>query len=320
MALALSKLGPGISTPDLLVGLDTADDAAVYRLDGGTALVCTVDQLAPVVADARLFGRIAAANCLSDIYAMGGEPFLALNVAAFPGRLDPAILGEILAGGQETASQAGVVVAGGHTCQSEGIMYGLCAIGRVAPDRIVTNAGARPGNVIVLTKPIGVGSIVQAAVLGEDAAIDMAPVVAAMIELNRDAARAMLAAGARAATDVTGFGLAGHLVEMAEASGVGIELHASAIPVHAAAREVFARNVMEPGIPMNLGSFGPKVEIAPGVGDGMPELIFGAETSGGLAVALPEGRVEDFRRAFGRSAPVIGRVVADHPGRLSVSK
>lgn len=317
MALALENLSP-TPDPNLLVGLNTADDAGVYKVTDDLALVCTVDILAPVVPDARVFGMVAAANCISDVYAMGGEPKLALNVVGFPGKEQPAILGEILRGGQLKAREAGVTIAGGHTFDTDGVMFGMSVTGYIHPDRIVTNAGAKPDDVIVLTKPIGVGTMIQAMLLDQDQDLDLAPVIQAMQTLNRAASRAMVAVGADAATDVTGYGLVGHLVEMAEASGVGIELSAGALPVHAGALAVIARGILEPGIAMNMGSFADRARLDPAVPADMRRMVFGSETSGGLIVVMRRETVSEFTRRFGGPAPVIGRVVKDHPGIVEV--
>ena len=285
MAQALACLPP-IEDPDLLVGTNTADDAGVYRLNDELALVKTVDILAPVVDDARTFGMVAAANCISDIYAMGGEPKLALNIAGFPGGDDPRTLGEILKGGQEKAGEAGVVVIGGHTFASDQVMFGMSVLGYIHPEKIVTNAGAKPGDVLILTKPIGVGTMIQATLTGQDESIDMKPVIESMTKLNREASAAMRAAGAHAATDVTGYGLIGHLVEMAEASKAGIEITLSKIPVHRDAHRILDKGIVEPGIAMNQKSFRDRVRHE-GPDSNLVKLAFGSETSGGLIIALP---------------------------------
>uniref|UniRef100_A0A7C4XME4 Selenide, water dikinase SelD n=1 Tax=candidate division WOR-3 bacterium TaxID=2052148 RepID=A0A7C4XME4_UNCW3 len=316
MAQALSKL-PAIADPNLIVGLNTADDAGVYKISNELALVYTVDLLAPVVEDPYLFGMISATNCISDIYAMGGEPKLGLNVVGFPGAGDPSILGEILKGGQAKAQEAGVTICGGHTFNSEGIMYGLSVIGYINPKRIITNANARPGDVIILTKPIGVGTIIQATLLDRAEGLDLKIVYEGMTTLNKNASMVMQEIGVDAATDITGYGLVGHLVEMAEASNVGIELWASRIPIYPGAIDLIKSGIIEPGIQMNIKSFSEKVEKRD-IPSEIYNLIFGSETSGGLAIVLPEGKVNLFLQRYQRSARVIGKVTKEHPGKLVI--
>ncbi len=301
----------------MLVGINTADDAGVYKLNEELALVDTIDILTPVVDDPFLFGQVAATNCLSDVYAMGGEPRLALNIIGFPAKGDPAILGEILRGGQQKAQEAGVTIAGGHTFNSAEIMYGLSVIGYIHPQKIITNAGAKPGDIIILTKPIGVGTLIQAVLLKKDEGIELKPIIEAMTTLNRDASLAMRVAGANGATDITGYGLAGHLVEMAEGSKVGIELWASKLPIYDGALDILKRGIFEPGIMMNQNSFSDKVETG-GVDPYIKSLIFGSETSGGLVIALPEGKVDLFFSNYRRPAWTIGKITAGNAGRINV--
>jgi selenide,water dikinase len=308
---------PEIKDANLLVGLNTADDAGVYKINENLALVYTVDILAPLVEDPYLFGMIAAANCISDIYAMGGEPKLALNVVGFPGTGDPRILGEILKGGQTKAQEAGVTICGGHTFNSEGIMYGLSVIGYINPKKIITNANAKPDDVILLTKPIGVGTIVQATLLDRAEGIDLKPVYEGITTLNRNASLVMQEVGVDSATDITGYGLVGHLVEMAEASNIGIEIWISKIPVYPGAIDVIKKGIMEPGINMNTKSFSNRVEKSDDLGE-IGNLIFGSETSGGLAIVLPEDRVKPFFEKYQRSARIIGKITKEHPGKLKI--
>ncbi|MEO0141855.1 MAG: selenide, water dikinase SelD [candidate division WOR-3 bacterium] len=306
-----------IKDPNLLVGMNTSDDAGVYKLSDDFALVLTVDLLAPVVEDPYTFGMIAATNCISDIYAMGGEPKLALNVIGYPEKGDPAILGKILAGGQAKAKEAGVVICGGHTFNTEGIMYGLSVVGYIHPKRIITNANARVGDVILLTKPIGAGTIIQAILLEKTEGIDPTQVIEGMTTLNQRAAQVMREIGVDAATDITGYGLAGHLIEMAEASKVSIELWGSKIPVYNGAIEIIRRGVIEPGINMNFNSFKDRVSLQNVTGE-IGRLIFGSETSGGLAIVLPEEKVQLFLDKYQKSVRVIGRITKENPGQLKV--
>jgi selenide,water dikinase len=316
LAQALAIL-PRPKDEKLLVGVNTADDAGVYRISDDRAIVYTIDIFTPTVPDAYEFGQIAAANSISDVYAMGGEPFLALNITGFPNNEDPEVLGRMLLGGQEKASEAGVTIIGGHTFATKEIKYGLSVVGFIHPDRIISNAGAKPGDVIVLTKPLGVGTMIQASMLDLSIELDLAPVIESMKTLNREASLAMRQAGAHAATDITGYGLLGHLVELAEASRVGIELSASVLPVFEGALEIIAQGVLEPGIAMNTASFGERVEMR-GVDPHLSQLMFGSETSGGLAVVLPESHLDRFRKKFTSFSPVIGRITRENPGRIFV--
>jgi len=323
LAQALTVL-PEIKDDNLLVGLNTADDAGVYKLSDELALVYTIDILTPVVDDPFVFGMIAAANSLSDIYAMGGDPKLALNIIGFPAKDDPKILGEILRGGQEKAKEAGVTIAGGHTFNSDEIKYGLTVVGYIHPERIITNAGAKPDDVLILTKPIGVGTIIQSLLLGQlpeavpgCASSTYKLVMEAMSTLNKEASLTMREVGVEAATDITGYGLIGHLVEMAEASDVGIELWASEIPIHHGAIEILKNGIFEPGITMNQTSFSQKVDIK-GVDNNITSILFGSETSGGLAIVLPEKKVNDFIKKYKYPVPVIGRITKENPGRLKI--
>ncbi len=308
---------PEIKDANLLVGINTADDAGVYRVTDELALVYTIDILTPVVDDAYLFGQIAATNSISDVYAMGGDPKLALNIVGFPAKGDPNILGKILKGGQVKAEEAGVTIAGGHTFNSDEMKYGLSVIGYINPQKIITNAGARPGDVIVLTKPIGVGTMIQALLLKRDEGLDLRPVYEGMATLNRDASRAMREVGANAATDITGYGLMGHLVEMAEGSKAGIELWASKIPIHRGAVDVLKAGIFEPGITMNQNSFSSRAKTE-GVDTHLARIVYGSETSGGLAIAFPETKLDQFLKGYRKPAPVIGRVTAQNAGRLTL--
>lgn len=289
----------------------------MYKLRDDLALVYTIDILTPAVDDPYTFGMIAAANCISDVYAMGGDPKIALNIVGFPGKGDPKTLGEILRGGTVKAQEAGVTIVGGHTFVTAEIKYGLSVIGYIHPAKIITNAGAKPGDVIVLTKPIGVGTIIQSLLVGKSEGIDFAPVVESMTTLNRDAALAMREAGAHAVTDITGYGLVGHLVEMAEASHVGIEIAASKIPIHKGALDILENGIFEPGITMNLNSFNSRV-IKQNIDEKMGNLVFNSETSGGLAIVMPEEKYEIFHQKYPKSAPIIGRITTENPGKVKI--
>ncbi len=277
----------------------------------------TIDILTPVVEDAYTFGMIAAANCISDIYAMGGDPKLALNIVGYPGMGEAKTLGEMLKGGSDKAKEASVTTIGGHTFASPEVMYGLSVLGYIHPDKIITNAGVKPDDVLILTKPVGVGTIIQAMLMGKDEGIDMEPVIAAMTTLNRVASMAMRNAKAHGATDVTGYGLIGHLVEMSEASKIGIEVSLQKVPIHKGAVEILDQGIFEPGITMNLNSFNNRVDKG-NIDSNLVNLIFGSETSGGLIIALPEERVEAFKHNYRKDFSIIGRATAENAGRVKL--
>lgn len=302
---------------NLLIGVNTADDAGVYKISENSAVVYTIDILTPVVRNPYIYGQIVAANSISDIYAMGGDPKLGLNIIGFPGNGNPETLGEILRGGQDKAREAGVLIIGGHTFVAEEIKYGLSVIGYIHPDKIISNAGAKPNDLVLLTKPIGAGVIIQSVVVGKNQGVDLNPVLKTMTMLNRDASVAMRKADAHAATDVTGYGLAGHLVEMAEASRIGIELELSKLPVHEKAIDLLKLGVEDPGITMNLGSFAERV-VHKNADHLLAKLIFSSETSGGLIIVLPEERLDVFKKYYSGLAPIIGRVTKENPGQVTL--
>jgi selenide,water dikinase len=294
-----------------LVGLGAADDAAVYRLDEVRALIVTTDFFTPIVDDPYDYGAIAAANSLSDVYAMGGEPFLALNIAALPPQLPPEFLAEILRGGAEKAREAGVVIAGGHTVQDKEPKFGLVAVGLVHPEHLLTKGGLCPGDALVLTKPLGTG-IITTAFKGDHAdPAHLAAAVASMKALNRTAARLAGEFALRAATDITGFGFLGHAWEMVQASGVGMRLRFAAFPFLEGAR-LYARAWLFPGGSQNNRAFyGPHVSFAPGIAEEEEMLLFDAQTSGGLFLAVPGDRLGRFlsRAAeLGQPAWAVGEV------------
>lgn len=273
---------------NLLVGLDPADDAAVYRLDDERALVFTVDFFPPVVDDPRAFGAIAATNALSDVYAMGGLPLLALSIAAFPEELPTAMLGEILAGADEVVRSAGAILAGGHTIRDDEPKYGLAVVGTVHPDGIWPKSGAQPGDALFLTKPLGTGLVLQAEREGRAPEGVLAAAVLAMRTLNRDAAEALRPFNPDAVTDVTGFGLLGHVYEMASRSGVRAELEAAALPALPGALELAAAGIRTGGDRRNREYAGPHVESTAAAA--AEALAFDPQTAGGLLVSLPAER------------------------------
>jgi len=304
---------PRPGDPNLLVGADHFDDAGVYRLDASTAIVLTVDFFPPLVDDPYEFGRIAAANSLSDIYAMGGRPLAVLNIVGFPDKELPVeILGEILRGGAERVAAAGAVVAGGHSVRDSEIKFGLSVTGLVHPDRILTNGGARVGDVLVLTKPIGSGVLTTAAKKGLIPESDLAEAIDVMTDLNRGACEAALEVGVHAATDITGFGLIGHAHEMAEASGVTIEIDAKGVPLMARTLEVARGGTVTRAAASNLEFLGERC-TSKGVDETLVKILADAQTSGGLLLAVAPDRadalVAALKQKHTRAASIIAQVV-----------
>lgn len=281
--------------PQLLVGLDWPDDAAVWQLDDERALVATTDFFTPVVDDPYEYGAIAAANSLSDIYAMGGTPFLALNIAAFPPDLPPEITSEILRGGAEKVRQAGAVIAGGHTIQDKEPKYGLVALGFVHPRQMLTKSGAKSGDKLVLTKPLGFGVTTTALKANQALPEDVAEVVTWMSTLNNAASRLAIQLGLRCATDVTGFSLIGHAQEIAEASQVGLKLSFETIPILEFALRYARLGIFPGGAFDNRSHFGPKVNFVKKISEAEEMLLFDPQTSGGLLLAVPSQTLSSFK-------------------------
>jgi len=292
-------LPPGEERREILVGLDTPDDAAVFMLDDDTALVHTLDFFTPIVDDPYLFGQIAAANALSDIYAMGGTPLSAMNIVCFPCSLGMDILARILEGGLSKIREAGAVLLGGHTIDDEEPKFGLAVTGRVHPERIMTSVGAEPGDVLVLTKPLGTG-ILATALKGDFLTeMEMAEAIEGMARLNSSASRAAVLAGAHACTDVTGFGLAGHLSNMLTDHGPGCEISVSRLPVYEHVREMAGMGMVPAGAYKNRDFLLPMMEVAQELDDVQRDLLFDPQTSGGLLVALPPHGLEVFTQQMG---------------------
>ena len=314
---------PRIDDPRALVGTETRDDAAVYRLSDTEAIVETVDFFTPVVDDPYWFGRIAAANALSDVWAMGARPLFALNLVGWPvAKLPMELLGEVLRGGAESARLAGAPVLGGHSIDDPEPKYGMAVTGIVHPDRVLRNVGARAGDVLLLTKPLGSG-IATTAIKAEkaDAAlVDRA--IEVMSALNRTAGELLAASGAvHALTDVTGFGLLGHGWGMAEGSGVTLRLRAEAIPVIPGVRELAAQDVVPGGSRANLRWVRPNVLVAEGLHPTTAIVLADAQTNGGLLAAVDRARagaILEALRAAGVAAVEIGDVVAGEPPRIEV--
>lgn len=322
----LGDLGP--PDPNLLVGLGTSDDAAVYQVRDDLAVVFTTDFFTPIVDDAYDWGRIAATNALSDVYAMGGTPLIALNLVAWPRDALPfELLAEVLRGGADAARGAGCLVVGGHSIDDPEPKYGMAVVGTVSPDRVLTNGGARPGDALVLTKPIGIGTITTGLKRELASPELVATAVGVMTTLNADAAAAAATVGigadsaVHAGTDVTGFGLLGHLLEMARASGVGIEINLEQVPMIEGARQLIDLGAVAGGTQRNHEWVDPHIEW----GDhplATQFLLADAQTSGGLVLACDPKHVDalvtELERLGTPAAAVIGQVTAERSGRLSL--
>ena len=316
---------PKVTDPNVLVGSATADDAAVYRLDDERALVLTTDFFTPVVDDPYDFGAVAAANALSDVYAMGGKPLTALNLVGFPDEtLGGEVLAEILRGGAEKAKEAGIDIVGGHTIKTDEPIYGLAVTGLVHPKRIVSNAGGKPGDVLVLTKPLGIGILTTAAKQDADPAGAIAEAIRLMATLNRDAAEAMATVDAHACTDITGFGLLGHLRNVARGSACTATVRLSAIPVIEAAWTYVRAGIAPGGTHANWRFLNDSVTYDDGVDKASQLVVCDAQTSGGLLIAVAPADaaklVEALRARGTPCAAVIGTLDAGPPGTLRVTR
>ena len=299
--------------PRVLIDFRTSDDAGVYAWEGGPALVQTVDFFTPIVDDPYTYGQIAAANALSDVYAMGGRPLTALAIAGFPAKgLDRQVIAAIFRGGYDKLAEAGVALLGGHTVQDPEIKFGYAVTGAVDPSRIWSNAGARAGDRIVLTKPIGTGVVATAVKNGRAPEALVARAVESMRALNKAAAEALAAVdGVHACTDVTGFGLLGHASEVANASGVTLAIEAARVPLFDGVLPLVARN-RTGGMVNNRGHFGALVGIGAGVGDELADLLYDPQTSGGLLAFIAADRAGEALRALreaGVAAAEIGVAV-----------
>jgi selenide,water dikinase len=313
---------PRQSHPDLLVGMETADDAGVYRLTPEMALIQTVDFFTPVVNDPYTFGQIAAANALSDVYAMGGRPLTALNIVCYPARTVPReVLQAILAGGLDKIHEAGALLVGGHSVDDTELKYGLAVTGLVHPERVLTNAGAQVGDELMLTKPLGTG-VIATAMKGRQASPEAsAAAIDVMKALNRLPGECLESGGVHAVTDITGFGLLGHALEMAVASKVEITFYTQSIPLLPAAREYAAMGLMPGGSFANRNFCAASLQVAPGLDPVLVDLCSDAQTNGGLLLAVsPEQRqhVMDCFQAQSISAWGIGKVTGEAPGRIKL--
>jgi len=301
----------------IIVGLDEPDDAVVYRLNDDTMLVVTTDFFAPVVDDGYTYGAIAAANSISDVYAMGGTPFLALNLSSFPADMPSHIASDILRGGRDKAREAGVLVAGGHTMDDKEPKYGLVVLGTVTTSTLLLKGGARPGERLVLTKPLGSGVITTACRADQGSPEALEEATRWMLRLNRDAVAAVHATSGRGVTDVTGFGLLGHAVEMARAGRVRLRFYAERIPIQEAAR-IYAEQWLFPGgAAANEKYFGRWVTVDPALSDEFVMLCHDPQTNGGILAAIPASEMERFAaRCAALDQPFweVGEVLAGEPG------
>ena len=304
---ALAPL-PVRDDPNILVGREAFDDAGVYRLTSELALVQTVDFFAPIVDDPYAFGQVAAANALSDVYAMGGEPLTALSIVGFPaGKLPLEVLTAIVRGGQDKVQEAGAVLIGGHTIIDDELKFGLAVTGRVHPGRILANSRARAGDVLILTKPLGTGLVATAVKLGRADPRHEQAMLDSMVALNRTAAVAAVAVEAQCATDVTGFGVLGHASHIARASAVTLRIRVAALPVLPGAREALAAGVRTGGAERNLEYLEPLVRWG-AASEQERALAVDPQTSGGLLIACPHGRVADYLSRV-PGAVVIGEAI-----------
>lgn len=316
---------PKVTDKNVLVGHEWSDDAAVYRINDKQAVVQTLDFFTPIVDDPYLFGQIAAANSISDIYAMGARPLFALNIVGFPlATLGHDTLNQILRGGADKAAEAGIFVVGGHSIDDAEPKYGMVVTGLVHPDKVLRNVGALPGDALFLTKPLGSGILTSAIKKGELAPDEQRAVIGVMTHLNRRAAEAMLTVGARAATDVTGFGLFGHLLGMVRDTQVGVTLSAAAVPFLPRVPELAARGVVSGGTRKNLAHFGAWCDFDPALTEAERLALADAQTSGGLLVACPSEKAEEFasrlRESGALAAARIGEFSPSRPGRIAVTR
>ena len=314
---------PIIDDPNLLVGIATGDDAAVYKMSEDLAIISTVDFFPPIVDDPFKFGEIAAANALSDVYAMGGKPVIALNIVGFPVDLPHEILGRILSGGASKAEEAGVLIVGGHTVDDAEPKYGMSVTGVVHPGEQVTNAGAKPGDVLVLTKPIGTGIITTAGKQERVSAETLNRAVSIMSELNRKPAEAMMHVGVNACVDVTGFGLLGHLRLITQGSGVSARVKASNVPVIEGVHELLEMGIAPGGTHRNLESLDGVVDWHEDITDQTQILLADAQTSGGLLIAVAPEKKDALLEALEdvgiQTRAVIGEIFARDPQGAAIT-
>lgn len=321
LANALTAI-PKMSNENLIVGLETSDDAAVYKVSDDKAIILTLDFFTPVVDDPYTFGKIAAANSLSDIYAMGGEPTVAMNIVCFPKCLDMNILKEIMRGGAEKVMESGALLVGGHTVDDNEPKYGLSVTGMVHPDKVRANAHVRVGDVLILTKPIGTG-IVNTAIKGEIASDeDYEEAVQTMEYLNKYPAIAMQNIQVNGVTDVTGFGLVGHTIEMAEGSDVTIELFAQQVPMLKNARNFASMGIIPAGAYSNMEYFGPRVQTEENIEQSILDVLYDPQTSGGLLISVAEENaralIQSLQDNQALCCAIIGQAVAKEDKAIKI--
>lgn len=309
---------PSVESSDLIVGMDTMDDAGVYRLTDDSALVQTVDFFAPVVADPRTFGRIAAANSMSDIWAMGGRAITAMNLLCFPGgKLGPEVVKEILTGSSEKLVEAGVVLVGGHTAEQDEVLFGLSVTGMIHPELARRNSMARPGDSLILTKPLGIGILTTANKANPLSSEIMGPAIASMERLNKYSCEVLTDYDVSSLTDITGFGLLGHSVAFAESAGVSLVFRNSLIPVFRGTMD-FVEKFFPGGSAQNRKYAGDRVEIAPEISTESSDILFDAQTSGGLLAAVRADQAEEaliaIRESGDERAAIVGTVEERKPG------
>jgi selenide, water dikinase len=319
----LRHLPKNVPNANLIVGIDTSDDAGVYKLNEETALVQTVDYFTPVVDDPYMFGAIAAANALSDVYAMGGKPLTVLNIVGFPiSKLDKKILADILRGGADKVREAEAVILGGHSIDDTDPKFGMAVTGLVHPQKVWTNAGAKAGDKLVLTKPIGVGIVTTAIKRGKASEEAIRIATETMAALNKTASETAMGFTVHACTDITGFGLAGHALEMARGAGVGIVLYGDRVPLIPETRDYVEQKIYPGGTVRNMDWVKDDVTYSDTVDEAMRIILCDAVTSGGLLISLPAEEADDLVRQLQErgiaDAAVVGEVVSDHPCKLTV--
>lgn len=316
---------PLISDPNLLTGFEHAEDAGVYKLSADQALVQTLDFFTPIVDDPFTFGQIAAANALNDVYAMGGKPITAMNIVCFPVRsMDKNILRDILRGGLDKMREAGVLLIGGHSVEDNELKYGLAVTGLIHPDKVLFNRGARVGDCLILTKPLGTGIVSTAIKAGEANAAVIAAATACMTRLNKKVTEIMIAAGdIHACTDITGFGFLGHACEMIEGENIGLRINSAAVPVLAGVQELIETGFVPGGLYRNKDFRIKQVEKEKTCPDWLFDLLFDPQTAGGLFFSLPQDKgealVKKIHKAGIIDAAIVGEVVAAQPGKIVVA-
>ncbi len=314
---------PLISDPNLIAGIEHARDAGIYKLNDELALVQTVDFFTPIVDDPYYFGQIAAANSLSDVYAMGGRPLTAMNIVCFPIKtMDISVFQDMLCGGLDKLREAGVVLVGGHSVDDPQLKFGLSVTGLIHPSKVVLNTSVKPGDKLILTKPLGTGIISTAIKRGVAGDETVARIVTSMATLNRKASELMVEAGAHACTDITGFGLLGHASAMVEGSDVGMVIYSAQVPYFPEAKELAEAGVVPGGLGRNRDFRIKMVDLDPKVPTYMADLLFDPQTSGGLLISIDPKKADALLKKLRRSgvsdAAIIGEIVSQQKGRISV--